>query len=463
MRATMRDEQGVAMITAVLISFAVLLLSVVAVGLAMHNSEESGENRERTQAIATAEAGINWYYLQLENATESDVPCGPITRSLNSPQGAEYTVTVVFEDSTGEIGCTGDELDRFPDQVTITSTGRIGELGPERTMESLVNLGPQEGSGAFGTNAIFAESDLHLDSNTQTAGIEGQPADLYSNGNITLDSNTIVDGNVFPQGAFAMASNSEVKRDVHSGGTITLDGNSIIRGDATASVGGADIDLLKQSRISGDAQAAGTVSDCTKVGGSCFQGTSSPPPSAESFPAFSFNPSVWEDDGYAVHDFSDCGAAKSFADGIVSGDHVVRINSTCQLSWSTGTVDVPGNLAIVTNGDVLLQSNVEFRPVDGPHSLYFFTGVGSSPVCTRGFTMSSNSTIKAGLETLVHTPCSIVLDSNSDLEQAQLFAYSVEFNSRSGFVASLPISVPGIVPVDGWSVEVQSIREVPGS
>lgn len=463
MRATVRDEQGVAMITAVLISFAVLLLSVAAVGLAVHNSEESGENRERTQAIATAEAGINRYYLELEDArTESDVSCG-ITGSLNSPQGAEYTVSAVFEDSTGsEVEC--DDLDLSAEyEVTITSTGRIGELGPERTMESLVELSRQAGSGAFGTNAIFAENDLRLDSNTQTAGIEGQPADLYSNGNITLDSNTIVDGSVFPQGTFEMASNSEVKRDVHSGGTITLDGNSIIRGDATASVGSADIDLFNQARISGDAEAAGTVSDCTKVGGSCIQGTSSEPPPAESFPSFSFDASVWEGDGYSVHDFSDCGTAKSFADGITSGDHVVRINSTCQLSWSTGTVDVHGNLAIVTNGDVLLRSNVRFRPVDGPHTLYFFTGVGSSPVCTRGFAMSSNSTIEAGLETLVHTPCSLVLDSNSDLEQGQLFGYSVEFNSRSGFVASLPISVPGIVPVDGWSVEVQSIREVPGS
>lgn len=461
MRATMRDEQGVAMITAVLISFAVLLLSVAAVGLAVHNSEESGENRERTQAIATAEAGINRYYLELEEAAEGDVPCG-ITGSLNSPQGAEYTVTAVFEDPTGnEVEC--DALNPSAEyEVTITSTGRIGELGPERTMESRVDLSPQAGSGAFGTNAIFAENDLHLDSNTQTAGIEGKPADLYSNGNITLDSNTIVDGNVFPQGTFAMASNSEVKRDVHSGGTITLDGNSIIRGDATASVGSADIDLFNQARISGDAQAAGSITDCTKVGGSCIQGTSSAPPPAESFPSFSFDASVWEDE-YSVHDFSDCGAAKSFVDGIASGDHVIRINSTCQLSWSTGTVDVQGDLAIVTNGDVLLRSNVQFRPVDGPHTLHFFTGVGSSPVCTRGFAMSSNSTIEAGLETLVHTPCGIVLDSNSDLEQAQLFGYSVEFNSRSGFVASLPISVPGIVPVGGWSVEVQSIREVSGS
>ncbi|MCA1727150.1 MAG: hypothetical protein LC722_05725, partial [Actinobacteria bacterium] len=56
-----RDEEGIAMITAMLVGMVTLSLSLVSVQLAVHNSGQSSYDRKRVQAIHAAEAGLDAY------------------------------------------------------------------------------------------------------------------------------------------------------------------------------------------------------------------------------------------------------------------------------------------------------------------------------------------------------------------------------------------------------------------
>ena len=58
-RRRRRNEDGIAMITAILVSFMILILSVTAASLSIHNTNESGLDRKRLQVIDAAEAGID--------------------------------------------------------------------------------------------------------------------------------------------------------------------------------------------------------------------------------------------------------------------------------------------------------------------------------------------------------------------------------------------------------------------
>ena len=66
------DEQGVAMIIAVSVSFVVLMLATVVVAQSIHSLDSSGYDRERLLSVNAAEAGTNqWYaYLQTTSVAE---------------------------------------------------------------------------------------------------------------------------------------------------------------------------------------------------------------------------------------------------------------------------------------------------------------------------------------------------------------------------------------------------------
>jgi Tfp pilus assembly protein PilX len=61
-----RDEQGIAMVTAILVSAVILTLSITAASLAIHNTDQSGLDRKRLQVVAGAEAGVDAAYASLE-------------------------------------------------------------------------------------------------------------------------------------------------------------------------------------------------------------------------------------------------------------------------------------------------------------------------------------------------------------------------------------------------------------
>lgn len=467
MLRVIREERGVAMITAVLISVAVLLLGIVAVGLATHDATQSARNRERVQSIAAAEAGIDFYLSDLVNANVNDVICGQIDRTLTFSPGSRFRVQATFEDASGDpIACSGNSLAGQPARVVVRSLGTAVGDDPARTMEAVVTLDPLAESPLL-PFAIFAEGGINLDSNTQIIGNAGNDADIYSNGDINLDSNTTVSGSVFSRGSVHLDSRSEVKVDVHAGNDttsdtndITLDSRSIVRGNAIAE---NDISLASNSRIFGSARAGGSISG-GQVSGSQTEGPPPPaPPAEQSFPPLSFDEAAWQAAGYTVNSYTSCSAAKSFVDQLSAGDvtvqpYVVRITDDCVLSWTNVDVNVRDELAIITDGGVSLGGNVRVEPVGGPHDLFFILGVDDA-VAPCDFTMSVNARIQPGLNTFVHTPCTFELLSNTTISDGQFFGGTVSFNSNSAFLNYKPVPLPGHTP-PGWTVVETYRREV---
>ena len=67
MLASIRDdEQGVAMVVAVMVVFVVLLLATVVFSQAVHDTTASGNDRKRLQSVDAAEAGLDYFFNYLE-------------------------------------------------------------------------------------------------------------------------------------------------------------------------------------------------------------------------------------------------------------------------------------------------------------------------------------------------------------------------------------------------------------
>ena len=59
-------EEGMAMVTALLVSMIVLMISLSLVQLSVHNSTTSASDRDRVQSVNAAEAGVNLVFSTME-------------------------------------------------------------------------------------------------------------------------------------------------------------------------------------------------------------------------------------------------------------------------------------------------------------------------------------------------------------------------------------------------------------
>lgn len=448
----LRDERGMALISALGVALVMSLLTVVTVSLSFHNVKESATNRERVQSIAAAEAGLNRMFAHLETATPETVSC-TLEETLTTDPASSFAVTLYAEGQNGlePLACPVAEV---PTLVVARSVGHgLGDI-PARKMESAIRLEPIT-TGIFGPDAIFSNQDLNLNSNIQVEGDEGSNANVYSNDTVTLNSNVVVTGSVLAQDQILMNSNAEVKKDAWARDAVTLDSNAIVRRNVTSST--STITVLNQSHIYGDARAGTSINaPAGAIDGVVIPDSPSGPPPEKPFPAFSFVPADWQAIGYTVNTFSSCADAKSFIGGVTAGNHVVRINSTCQLAW-TGNQSAPvaGNLAIIHDGDLLMDNNSRFSAVGGPHELFLIAGLGSG-ACDIQF--KSNSSIGANIFTLMYSPCNIKLDSNSFLIEGQILAGKAFLNSNT-HLAYRPLVGPATT-VTGYTLDVQYTREI---
>ena len=70
-----RDERGIALISALLISIVLVSIAVSVVALSLHNSEQSANDRKRLQAVNTAEAGLSATESLLQTTATASLPC----------------------------------------------------------------------------------------------------------------------------------------------------------------------------------------------------------------------------------------------------------------------------------------------------------------------------------------------------------------------------------------------------
>jgi Tfp pilus assembly protein PilX len=158
-----RDEKGMAMITAILISMVALGLAVVATGIAISSNNQSARDRTRLQTIDAAEAGLNETALKVEQSAPASLPC-TLSGDLDANPPVHYQVTITYyatwPPSGSPMSCP---LTATPAAATVASLGTstVGSQAP-RKMVTQVRLTPRY--GGFDT-AIFSDTQLDLQNN----------------------------------------------------------------------------------------------------------------------------------------------------------------------------------------------------------------------------------------------------------------------------------------------------------
>jgi hypothetical protein len=484
-----KEESGIALVTAVVVSMVVLMLCTVVLQLSIHNVERSADDRRRVQVIDAAESGIDYYFSYLTETGGNAIKCTVPTKSMPGSPGT-FTVLAFFYggvNGTDPIPCDGPVVDgsptlnasTTPTYVTIHSTGRSGTATPVRKMEARAKLTVSKGSTFDNASAIFAENSVNFTSNARLGGAQYSDANIYSNGSYTLAANSTIFGNVFAQGTVTLGSNSEIKKAVWAAGSITLNTRSSVGKDirtglvATSSTG--SITLSNPARIWGDAKAQGTITGGT-VDGQRNAGQASELPPSRTFPTFSYcdsgctsSPTHWTDAGYTIAPtFSGATACSDAVNYIkntwTSGSLLVRIaapGSTCTTTFATNTrYNVYGSLAIISDGPVTLNTNARFvpSPPQGVYDVFVYAGLSGAAPCN--FTSNANSGFNPGLSTLLYVPstCTIDLLSNSSISQGQLIGGTINFHHTAALNFKR-VTPPG-QGIGGFKQDVHYKREI---
>ena len=454
MRSRLQDQRGIAVITAILISMVVVTLGVTSVTLAIHSSDQSAYDRRRVQGIAAAEAGLNWYFSHMQSGAASQLSCGPITQTLGSSPVASFSATAVFYDEAGTtLWCP--PTNGTPTAALITSTGTTSVAGaPERTMQSYVNLIPGEGGGMIDA-AMFSDEGMSFGSKVIINGSGLDNGTIYTNGSAKIKAFSQINGDVWAQGTIEMDANSQVSRSLWAKGEIKQGAHASVFGSETSAT--SKVHLSAHAHTYGDAQAATTIAvdNNGSIDGLQIPNTPSAAPPFHAFPTYTFNAADWQAEGYTVTTFTSCASAKSFIEGITGGDHAVRIAANCQLAWpSHATINVRGNLAIISNDGLSLGAHANFTNVGSPHTLHLIFGL----VKCGEITLNADASIGPGITSLLYSTCEVKVKAESFVINGQVIAGKVAFD-REATLNYTPVGVPGFGSTN-FDEDVVYIREV---
>jgi hypothetical protein len=207
-----RNESGIAMITAIMVTTIVAGLTTVALSNSSHSDRTSQRGRNWTVALQTADSGVQrtLAYMQATGATP-----GPTTGAT--------------ADGTYVVNVTALGRNRYQ----IDSTGTVGAGAGLATSRSVrVVIGPPKSFNY----ALFSNNDVDTKNNNYVQG------DVWANGNVTVEQNDTVDGSATSAtGWIAVNHNGTITGDAVSGGydpstgyAINLGGGSTIGGTAKA-------------------------------------------------------------------------------------------------------------------------------------------------------------------------------------------------------------------------------------
>jgi hypothetical protein len=464
----LRDEEGIAMVTGLMVALVALFLSLVVVNLSVHNQAASGRDRDRTQAIDAAEAGLDAWFSGLTSSTGANI-CSSTAWDgiLPTSPGASYDVTITLYSTWppvagSEILCT-NPLSATPLGALVTSKGSAVTTQTVatvyRTMQTEVKFVPVY--GGF-NKAIFSDTQLNLGNKLTENGYQGNDGDVYTNGNFTLNNNTVISGTAYAQG-YIDISQGIIKKDVWGNGYVKLAGGIQVFGSGTSST--SYISLDSNTTIFGDAKAGTTVSGGTVKGTSTQYSPSGPPPKV-ALPQLTFDAQSWINAGYTVVTYSNCALAKNFIGTILTGNYVVRITPTCALSWGNNSVvNLHGNLAIITDGAISTVNQTAWNSVGGKWTLYLVDPYRAGLNCASGnynITVSNNTNFNNGMQLFVYSQCTVNFgNNNADGVNGQIIGGTVNITNQMT-LNYVPILVPGF-NLTGYNANISYQREIPNS
>jgi cytoskeletal protein CcmA (bactofilin family) len=484
LRKVRDDERGIAMVLALVVTFVVLLLSVFVVQMAIHNVDQSSYDRRRLLSVTAAEAGVKDYYAYLsgllrggEQNTLDTIHCSLQAGVATGPNEAVYDASIQFYNAAGATMSCPPPTGAVPTAVRITSTGQAPS-GAARKMESYSQLLPIYGGT---TAALLSNGITTLNNKLTLNGYNGSDADTYVNGNLVVSNNQTFAGNLYVQGTVNFSSSAIVDGAMWALNSITMS-NGVVNDDVFSTNG--SISINNPAVIYGDAKAKTTIADTARI-----QGTSSPntsglanPPS-QSLPSLPYDLTKWTNAGYQLAQETEysganaCTNAKSFLSSLpsvpiagVNYNYVVRINATCDVGQAFSNNDVvnlPGNVAILTNGPITMSNHLTWQSVGGNHALYLVsvssgsscTGGTSKNITTSNLTEFKNIASPNRLDVFIYTSGTVSL-SNLSAMNGQVYGCPVSVQNQTT-LNYVPVFVPGLTTVIGFRQNVQYLREIP--
>ena len=498
MKRLPQREDGIAMVTAILVSAVILMLSITAASLSIHSTNQSGLDRKKTQVIAAAEAGLDSAISLLQTKSTAQLPCS-LQGTLQTTPQQQYTVTVAYYAQTGtysnagapipcdaSIGlsatCTSANASQTglcPYRAVLTSKGSSLPValtpGSNRTMQSEVRLSPTYASLS---QAIFSDSAPSIANNTVINGYQGNDANIYTNGAFPCTNSVTDHGSVYAQGTGTMTQTCHVGGDFWTNGSITMSNNSIVDGSAKSSTG--SITLSNSATVQLDAMAFSTVTlngSNAHVYGSRVQGWNGGPPPALSFTQILYDEPGWITLGYTVHTDNDpnattrCTNAANYikALGSTMPKTVEHITPACPLTLSGGTVNLYDDLVIV-NGDTASGGAISLSGItiqsgnSASHKAQFLVPYSAAAAAACGTSSSpdfstNNQVTITHLSEFVYTPCTININNHSGGDGAQFYGGTVLIKNQFT-MTYLPFTIPGAGGVSGYNAEVAYKREI---
>lgn len=468
-------EDGVAMITALLVTVVASVLGVTAVQLAQHNDTASAADRARAQAIHAAEAGLEVSLQRVETSATSALPCG-MTGTLNARGGASWSTSLTYYDAypmtaASVVPCTfggtlAGDIPVFA--VQVVSTGAVPVTGGtvERVMETQAQLTPRRG---LFDKALFSIESPDISNNLTIWGQVGNDANFFTSGDWHCKNTFRIEGSLYVQGVLQMDNSCSVAVDAWATDSISMYQSARIDHDAISSVGSLTINTTGGGlTVGGNVEVGTTCTGCAgKVGGSVTQNkVQGPPPTAE-FPDIHFTAADavnWQDEGWGIEYFTSCAAARDWITQDSTHNslkRVVRITGGCTLTFSNNTtVTRTADLAIITDGSISTQNLTRFRSGDGLwHDLLFIAETGAGATCPTGDITFSNNTSFQQLRFFVYSPCTVRMANGDSNARGQVYARTVGIQNQINYTYS-PTKIPGSGDVFGHEVYAYLLREI---
>jgi hypothetical protein len=468
-----REDDGVAMVIAMMVVFVVVLLSIVIFDLSIHNTEQAAYDRKRVTSIAAAESGIDRAWNLVQFTAPEYLPCTESASLGTAPGPASYDVTYTWYDEnddpmtcTGPTGPTrpdGPTQENLPTAVLVSSVGETIDSVP-RTMQAYMTLAPTY--GGFDA-AIISVTNTNFNNNFTVTGGTSNNGDIYiTEGDLTITNTPNIYGNVYvPNGAVAMSNNNQIIGNLWANEGISISSPASVTGDVTSSTGA----LTGTGAIGGDARAGGTIAASLAVGGTEYPSSPQGPPPTKDFPLLCYDaiPGVcnalpWT--GYTRTTVTTCTAAQAFLDAVPSGDQLLWIPSGCadlQIS-NNDEINFSGNLAIMTNGKITMANRNDWNG-DVGNNLYFIVNYRTGLNCSSGgynvWTGNNSNFVDASV--MFYSPCTVTLNNQNDFT-GQVFANTVTINNHFTLNAT-PVLVPGAGDVAGFDQSIVYLREVVNS
>lgn len=295
----------------------------IAIGMALltsvvFTSNQVSLGRERVQARAAAEAGIDVALAAIEQGQGLSVPCSLSGAAsgveASGPGQPAYSVTVTYRDSAGSVlTCSSNTVSSAPAEAYIVSTGTSspgvgGGESAERVMEAAIRL--RAGTASWADNfdkAVFSQASIVLDNSWSLLGAD---ADFYTGGNFDCRNNSVFEGSVYAQGTGSMTNRCQIMGDLWTNSSITTSTSGIsVGGNVKSSTGGLTMGN-NPVPIGGNIVLAGSlVSSNGKmpdVGGTISQnlGAFASPPE-QAFPRITFDPADWTEEGWSYMGWRD--------------------------------------------------------------------------------------------------------------------------------------------------------------